>query len=106
MSQPQVLKHSHSLFKKRDELQHIEQSPTDSGSESTKTCSIGQHHPPAGEPSDLPKREQTQAEDETSDEEEVSGSALEEELDRAEFDPFIGHGIYSSTCFVFRICDH
>ena len=106
MSQPQVLKHSNPPFKKRDEPQHIEQSPTDSGSESTKTCSIGQDHPPTPEPSDLPKREQTQADDETSDEEEVSGSALEEELDRAEFDPFIGHGIAPSTCFVFRICDH
>lgn len=106
MSQPQVLKHSHTPFIKRDELQHIEQSSTDSGSESTKTCSIGQDHPPAPKPSDLPKREQTQAEDETSDEEEVSGSALEEELDRAEFDPFIGHGIEPIICFVLRIRDH
>lgn len=105
MSQPQVLKHSHTRFNKRSDPLLIDPSDSDSEAEGTRTrIGGGQNHVNApDQPSDLPsdgkKKQQQQPQQQQqhasyteTDDESVSASALEEELERSEFDPFVDNG--------------
>lgn len=97
MSQPQVLKHSGSPFKKRADPPVIDLSNSDDEIDNAPTRTNGNHVNASEQPSPLPKDEQEFSDDDdntTSEDEDISASALEEELERAEFDPFLEHGEY------------
>jgi len=92
MSQPQVLKHSHSPFTKKPEPQTIDLSNSDSENDNPATRVNGQHLN-APEPSNLAKGEERDDNDDTTSEDgSISASALEDELERAEFSPFVEEG--------------
>ena len=93
MSQPQVLKHSHTPFRKRTEGQVPDLSNSDSESEDINPGAGQDRVNAPDQPSDQPTDEQ-QSSDRASEDESVSASALEEELERAEFDPFDGSGMH------------
>ena len=92
MSQPQVLKHSHSPFIKKTEPQTIDLS--NSGPETDDTTTrVNSQHLNASEPSNLAKGESDDNDNDTTSEDgSISGSALEDELERAELSPFVEEG--------------
>lgn len=98
MSQPHVLQHSHTPFKKREGPPLVDLSTSDAKPvDPTRRASIDReqkHVHASGESSCSPEDVQQASENTTSDEddEDVSGSTLEEELERAEFDPFVEFG--------------
>lgn len=100
-----MLKHSHSLFKKRTDHPTGDLSDSDSEIQDSKPRTSSQnsqnHVNAPAEPSPSAAQQQPSGDTESSDEESVSASALEEELERAEFEPFMDDGKY----VLFGPCD-
>lgn len=95
MEQPQVLKHSHSPFKKRDDPHDVECLTSEHDPSNVRPPVIEKHQADtSNQPSVSPKHEEIESSDEnetSSDDEEISASVLGEELENAEMDPCFGH---------------
>ncbi|KAL1306764.1 hypothetical protein AAFC00_005427 [Neodothiora populina] len=104
MSEPHVLKHSHTPYKKRDSPEHTSRpsSKHEPGHDAPSATNGHSMSNDARQSREVEKHDEQDIDPESplsSDDEDISASALEEELDRAEFDPFYEHDVSADDAY-------